>query len=363
MQTAETLKLSDFIEASKAKGASDSFLADLLVHRGWPQADVYAALGKYWQRTTGLPIPERVTGGESARDAFLYLLSFSTLATWTSALGSMLFQFIEHWLPDPIAHHAFYSLRSAVTWQLASIAVAFPIFLGVIRAILREAQSHPERLESPVRKWLTYIALLLTAGAMICDLIWFFDYFLNGGLTSRFVLKAATVMVICGAIFAYYLGSLRWDRNTDVIRAKRRSLKYAIGATAAVVIAFIVGLGLAGTPSVQRRIEADGSRVENLRGIAYAVQSWHSHAITNHSSEPLPRSLSELAGKGVTALELSDPETKRPYEYRVQSDTAYQLCAVFSAADEPDEQHQSQFWNHRRGRTCFTVDVTENPLY
>ena len=51
------------------------------------------------------------------------------------------------------------------------LAVAFPIFLLVMRTILREAQNHPERLQSPVRKWLTYIALLLTAAAMICDLI------------------------------------------------------------------------------------------------------------------------------------------------------------------------------------------------
>jgi uncharacterized protein DUF5671 len=54
---------------------------------------------------------------------------------------------------------------------MASVAVAFPIFLIVTWAILQEAQQQPERLQSGVRKWLTYIALLLTAGGMISDLI------------------------------------------------------------------------------------------------------------------------------------------------------------------------------------------------
>ncbi len=211
MRLEDPVKLLEFIEASKSKGASDEFLASLLARRGWPHDDVYGALGSYWERATGISIPERTAGGESSRDAFLYLLSFSTLAVWSGALGSMLFRFIEHWFPDPVAREYVYNLRNAVTWQMASIAVAFPIFLLVMRTILHEAQDHPERLQSSVRKWLTYIALLLTAGAMMCDLIWFLNYFLNGELTSRFVLKALTVMVICGAIFVYFLGSLRWD--------------------------------------------------------------------------------------------------------------------------------------------------------
>ena len=206
MQHEEGLKLAEFVEAAKSKGASDEFLASFLARHGWPQDDVYAALGRYWERETGLAVPERAGGGESSRDAFLYLLSFSTLATWASGLGSMLFQFIDRWFPDPVTTSQFYNLRAAVTWQMASIAVAFPIFLLVMRAILREAQERPERLQSGVRKWLTYIALLLTAGGMICDLIWFVDYFLTGELTSRFVLKSLTAMLICGAILFYFLG-------------------------------------------------------------------------------------------------------------------------------------------------------------
>ncbi len=352
-------RLQEFVEASKSKGASDEFLATFLARRGWPLDDVYAALGSYWERATGLTVPERAAAGESSRDAFLYLLSFSTLATWASALGSMLFRFIERWFPDPVSHDYVYNLRNAVTWQMASIAVAFPIFLLVMRTILREAQDHPERLQSAVRKWLTYIALLLTAAAMICDLIWFLDYFLTGELTSRFVLKALTVMIICAAIFAYYLGSLRWDRNTNVAQAKSRSLKFGIGAAVAVIISFCIGLGVAGSPSAQRHLEADAKRVQDLRTIAYAMNAWHRRAESGNSATALPASLSDLSGKGFAAPNILDPESKAPYVYRLKTGSEYELCATFYAAEEDNQLRAGQFWSHGKGQTCFTLDASQ----
>lgn len=362
MQQENAVQLSEFIEASKAKGASDEFLASFLTRRGWPQDDVYAVLGNHWEQATGLTLPTRVAG-ESSRDAFLYLLSFSTLATWSSALGSMLFRFIDRWFPDPVTRDHVYNLRTAVTWQMASAAVAFPIFLFVMRTILSEAQDRHERLQSAVRKWLTYIALFLTAGAMICDLIWFLDYFLTGELTTRFLLKALTVMMICGAIFVYYLSSLQWDRNTDIARAKRRSLKFGVGAAAAVITAFGIGLGVAGTPDHQRHIKADRIRMQDLQGIAYAVSSWHRRAESGRSNVLLPPSLAALAGKGVSASQIVDPETKAPYEYRVRSASAYELCATFSDAEEPDSALITQFWRHGKGRMCFTLNASHQPAW
>jgi len=353
----EAPELEAFVEAAKAKGASDEFLTSLLARRGWPQDDVHSALGRYWERQTGLAIPERTGGGESSRDAFLYLLSFSTLATWASALGSMLFQCIDWWLPDPVSPQQVYNLRNQVTWQMASIAVAFPVFVLVMRTILREAQERPERLQSGVRKWLTYIALLLTAGGMICDLIWFLDYFLAGELTSRFVLKSATVMAICGAIFVYYLGSLRWNRDTKVALVRRRSLRFGSAAAAAFAAAFAIGLGVAGTPSAQRHVEADNHRVQDLRTIGWAMHNLQQRP--GKLTEALPASLGELVGKGVTQAQIVDPETGKLYEYREKSGTLYELCAVFSGPQEA----ATQFWYHGKGRVCYSLDAAAAPAW
>jgi hypothetical protein len=356
MQEQGAVKLNEFVEASKAKGASDEFLAALLARRGWPVDDVYSALGRYWERATGLSLPARTGASESSREAFFYLLSFSALATWATALGAMLFQFIDHWFPDPVSAASF-DLRQAVTWQMASIAIAFPVYLLVMRVIVRETREHPERLRSGVRKWLTYIALLGTAGAMIGDLIWFLDYFLAGELSARFVWKALTVMAISGAIFFYYLESLR--ANTS----KSRGVSFGIGATAAVVAAFCIGLGQAGTPSVQRQVQADVKRVQDLHAIASALKSWHDRAEQADSTPVIPAALNALGQKVTLSAErFTDPETKAQYEYRVISGPGYELCASF-ATRQPDGQSPGAMWpswHHDKGRVCFQLDASQH---
>lgn len=202
--------LDSFIEAAKGKGAADEFLVSLLREQGWPAKETYAAFRRRYESLTGLALPAHGgNAGEAARDAFLYLLVYATLATWTTALGSLLFTFIDRWFPDTLAQQTFESSRYAVSSEMACIIVAFPVFLFVMRFILRDVERHPEKVESGVRRWLTYIALLITAGIVIGDLITFLAYFLRGELTARFVLKSLTVLVIAGSIFWYYLGFLK----------------------------------------------------------------------------------------------------------------------------------------------------------
>jgi hypothetical protein len=363
MQPKPSVELTNFMEASKAKGISDEFLTALLIQHGWPKDAVFAALGAYWESVTGMPLPDRAGHGESSRDAFLYLLSFATLATWASALGSMLFRFIEYWFPDPVVALHADNLRNAVTWQMASTAVAFPIFLVVMRTILAEARKQPERLQSGVRRWLTYIALLLTAGGLICDLIWFLNYFLTGELTVRFLLKVFTVLAICGAIFFYYLHSLRWDKEDDLTPAWSQSGRFGAAAAAIVIASFCVGLGVAGSPSEQRHLEADRRRVEDLRQIANSLHARFVQAETTAAGKSvmLPSALSELVGHGINGSQIRDPESGKSYEYRTRAATTYELCATFSETTERDPVPVTQFWRHGKGQTCYTMDASVQP--
>jgi uncharacterized membrane protein YidH (DUF202 family) len=223
---------------------------------------------------------------------------------------------------------------------------------------LSEATHSPERLESGVRRWLTYIALLLTASGVVCDLIVFLNAFLQGGLTTRFVLKVLTAFVICGAIFMYYLGSLRWDRHDALRQAKKRSLIFGLSSLTVVAIAFCIGLGVAGPPSTQRQIQTDHRRVEDLRQLAFDINSWSNRPGSAQRDRVPPLRLSDVVGAdNKRAL---DPETKRPYEYVAGVGTRYQLCAVF-AASNADELPAPLFWKHDAGRTCFTFDVGQAP--
>jgi Domain of unknown function (DUF5671) len=202
--------LQEFLDAAKAKGASDESLVTLLRGRGWPEDDVYRAIADHYENHSGVRVPEYKRSG-SAKDAFLYLLSFSMLATWTIGLGSVMFTLVDRWIRDPLSPaNSYYSGGYyQIADSLACILVAFPLYLLTTRYILREVRLHPEKLESPVRKWLTYIALLIAAGVVVGDLITFLTYFLRGELTGRFVAKTSVVLAIAGGVFWYYLGSLQ----------------------------------------------------------------------------------------------------------------------------------------------------------
>ncbi|MDX2149203.1 MAG: DUF5671 domain-containing protein [Bryobacteraceae bacterium] len=200
-----------FLSAAKEKGASDELVMALLKERGWPEKEIYAAVARYYEERTGLAIPVRHGVSESAKDAFLYLLSFSTLATWTFALAALLFELIHAYFPDRTFENPYRFQLVNISGQLAAIIVAFPIYAWVMAMIGRDLDRSPAKALSSVRRWLCYLALLIAAGFVVGDLITFLNYFLRGELTVRFVLKVLTVLAIAGGVFWYYFSSLKED--------------------------------------------------------------------------------------------------------------------------------------------------------
>jgi hypothetical protein len=201
--------LIDYITAAKAQGAADGFLVDLLERTGWPRKEIYAAFSTFYFGLTGLEAPRRVSGfADSARDAFLYLLSFGTLSVWTFGLGSLFFTLIDIQYADPLFQNRYLNVRDSLSGSMASLIVGFPVYLITMRILVRDLALKPDKAESGVRKWLTYVALLISASAVIGDLVTFVDYFLRGQFTAPFLLKVLTVLVIACAVFLYYLAPL-----------------------------------------------------------------------------------------------------------------------------------------------------------
>jgi hypothetical protein len=207
-------ELQQFISAAKEHGASDESLIGILENAGWPKPQILEALGERYESLSGVKIPRGKRTTTPAKDAFLYLLSFATLATWTIALGSICYSLIDDWIPDPLKN-AYYgtSLSYQISTELAALIVTFPLYMFVMRVIVSETRQAPDKLDSNVRKWLTYIALLIAAAVMIGDVVTFLAYYLRGDLSSRFVAKVAVTLVISAGVFWYYLGSLREARK------------------------------------------------------------------------------------------------------------------------------------------------------
>jgi hypothetical protein len=345
-------ELRAFIEGAMAKGATDRFIADLLKASGWSDKEIYAAFREHYEDISGSKLPARRESGESARDAFFYLIIFSTLATWTTALGSLLFKLIDRWIPDPVALRGSFGYaygRLDLSFQMACILVAFPVFVWVSRAINRSVAEEPRNRNSGVRKWLTYIALVIAAGVLICDAVAVLAYLLQGEVTLRFIFKAIVVGVIAAGVFGYYLGEVGPPRSD----AGGRRKAFGIAAITGVVVGLLLGFTATGGPSAQRAMQADLQRIRDLHHIAEAVR-----AAVLQGSSTLPPTLQQVPRAGGSNPRITDPETNTEYEYTPGAGTAYQLCAIF-AHDSQDEiqQGRDRFWGHGTGRQCFQLDA------
>ena len=206
-------ELRSFVKNGLTQGVSRTELQDVLTRAGWPRDDVGGALRSFAEIAFPIPVP-RPQPYLSARDAFMYLLLFMTLYISAFSLGQLLFQFINQAFPDPAARaFAAESIRQAIRWPVASLIVAFPVFLGMARLITRDLSADPAKRGSKVRRWLTYVTLFVAASVLIGDVTTLVYHVLGGELTVRFLLKVLTVGSIAGTAFWYYLSDLQRDER------------------------------------------------------------------------------------------------------------------------------------------------------
>jgi hypothetical protein len=208
-----TRELELFVREALARGQSRPAIEAALAQAGWPPEQVRDALDAYADVAFPVPVP-RPRPYLSAREAFLYLVLFATLYVSAYHLGSLLFDLVNRALPDPAdAAYQFMRIGASMRWSVASLVVAFPVFLFVARHLGRDLARNPVKRLSAVRRWLTYLTLFLAAGIVIGDLIAAVYNLLGGELTLRFMLKVLVVGVIAGTVFAYYLWDLRHEER------------------------------------------------------------------------------------------------------------------------------------------------------
>lgn len=203
-------ELQSFVKEGLSRGLERPALHAALRQAGWDQEQVDSALASYSEVGFPIPVP-RPQPYLSAREAFLYLVLFSTLYVSAINLGTLFFQLINLALPDSVAGYSPGpdSIRRTIRWAVSSLIVAFPVYLSVSALTGREVRRDPGKRASKVRRWLTYLTLFIASGVIIGDLIALLNDVLGGELTLRFVLKTLTIALIAGVTFLYYLRDLR----------------------------------------------------------------------------------------------------------------------------------------------------------
>jgi hypothetical protein len=203
-------ELSGFLKEGLERGLPREELEEVLLETGWPPDQVRGALGAFADVTFPIPVP-RPKPYLSAREAFVYLVLFSTLYVSAFSLGSLIFELINRAFPDPSADLAFTLERSrqAIRWSISLLVVTFPVFAFVSWSNDRAVRDDPARRLSKVRRWLTYLTLFVAAGILIGDVTGIVYNLLSGEMTTRFVMKVLTVAAIAGSAFGYFLMDLR----------------------------------------------------------------------------------------------------------------------------------------------------------
>lgn len=287
----------------------------------------------------------------NAQDFFLYLLTFLALSFLSFGSGSILFQAVGKFLPDPIANTFD---QGAVRFGIAAILIASPIFLLISKLINKRIATGTTSLESGVRKWLTYIVLFFAAATVIGDLITLVLNFLGGETTVQFLLKALVVLAIAGGIFSYYFWDMRkTELNEKVFKLSKIS---ALIVIAYLTIVFVGAFFIIDSPSVARQKRIDSQTVSDAQSVDSSIRNYFTQA------GKLPETLVDLEKTGFTPY----LQSANKIEYIPTGENAYKLCASFERADVDDKDvffgmQGSVEWKHQAGKVCFErIALDEN---
>ncbi len=300
----------------------------------------------------------------TARDFFLHLGVIATFYASTIALITMLFEAINVAYPKITGAYQYYSFPS-ISFQVATLIVAFPLFLFLSWLLQKSYITDPALREAQLRKWLSYITLFVAGAVVAGDLIAVIYMFLDGQeLTTGFLLKVLTLLLIAGGVFMYYLREIR-----NEISPSERSV-WRIISMVVVIGSIILGFAIVGSPATERQLRYDAQKVSDLQNLQWQIVGhWQ-------QKQRLPESLSNLQDPLSGYNIPNDPQTKLPYEYQTNGPLSFSLCATFnqptskysfdgssvrpmmSTVAYPEKGGMPDNWQHEAGRTCFerTID-------
>lgn len=286
------------------------------------------------------------TNKVTPKDFFLYLGIIISLYATTGFILSLIFDIINTYFPDVIAFQSDYGY--SIRFAMAGLIVTFPIFYFISRLIGKEIRINAEKATLWIRKWVIYLTLFLSGVTIAVDLVTLLNSFLNGEITTRFVLKALTTFVIAGLIFWNYINELK-------VSEAGKNLKniFRIVAVAIFALAIIGGFIASGSPFTARLQKLDQQRVNDLQTIqSQIINFWQMKGT-------LPGTLDEL-NNSISGYSVPLDPVGKGYTYQAVNKTGFKLCATFDLQSDQNANRQpvtmgylDQNWTHGTGETCF----------
>ena len=357
--------LVDFVKACLERGMPRADIGRALESGGWSPREAKGALDAFADSHLPVPVPRKRVSS-SPRDAFLHLLGMAMLYTAAFATGTILFQFVDRWLPAA-TDDAIGISRSSLRAAAAALLVSLPILGLAQRTIGRDASRVPALRLTPIYRTLAYLTLLITSLVMAGDLIATIVCFLSGDLTIRFILKALIILLLAGGIYLWFSSDVGREESIAATTGAAtippppawRDWLHRMGAAVAIV-SMLAALYVAGSPFRQRQLRLDAHRVGDLRAIQQTVEIYFEREGT------VPATLEALADNPATFLQnTSDPVTGRPYRYARVDDMTYTLSAEFDLPSPPEQEqpawNRDGFFKHGAGEQSFRLSAPKQP--
>ncbi len=292
-----------------------------------------------------------------AKDVFLNLAGMVTLYASAVALLNLLFAVINKAYPQTLGY---YTLPS-ISLPVATLIIVFPLYILFMWLIEKDLVGLVEGRMTGIRKWLIYITLFISGGVVVGDLVTVLYYFLDGQeLTTGFLLKVLSIIVVAGGVFGYYITDVR---NKLTGKMKKNA---AVFSSVAIMLAIIIGFSVIGSPQSQRYMKYDQQKFSELQMLSGQVREYYQNTST------LPTTLTQLAQEFSYSITTTDPQSGASYVYRVIDAKTFELCAVFNLDAEPnltravyypEDPLNTSVWNtYKAGEYCFKQTVQYNPV-
>lgn len=298
-----------------------------------------------------------MTKNNSAKFAFLYLLSLVALSFVAVNVGQIIFQFINKYIFDVLGQNNAAFSSEILKFAIASLVIATPTYYFCNKFIYSSLYKGDLDKESGVRKWLTYLIIFVAFLVMIGSLIAILVNFLNGALTNQIILKCLTTLLISGIVFSFYFYDIRRE---NIQGQKDRVLKiYFFASLFLIVITFVASLFIVESPKLARNRQIDQKVIGNFYEIDANLNSYY------QTNKKLPAQLSDLKTEFPYLNDslFQNPVTNEVFKYQIKGDREYELCATFltDAKDTTKNRDISYYtdsrWPHGLGYQCLTQRI------
>lgn len=292
----------------------------------------------------------------TAKVAFLYCLSMVVLGFLASGVGTALFGLIDKLIPQVAINYYSGGLNGAAfKYAISAIIIAAPLYYWLTYLLRRGLVKGEYSSDSGPRRWLTYLLLLVSSVTIVGSLVRLLYSFLDGDLTTRFTLKAVSVLVIAALVFGYYFYDLKNDaKKGDWI------VRVILGLSLVLVIgSFVASIVYSESPKMARARRNDQQTLTMLDRTESSINIFY------QKNKKLPKDMDELiaqADGNLLAVDLENKDNGAKVDYKFDKGDKYQLCAKFETVNTGEQleyDYLGRRWQHKEGDNCFAKTAVD----